>query len=52
MRSIYDLALNFIKSLESYQKEGFLFTGMYPFSRDENTLTIVEFDSVMVRLSN
>jgi FkbM family methyltransferase len=52
MKSIYDHAPHFIESLELYQKEGFLLTGLFPVFRDKNTFIVFEFDAVMVRLSN
>jgi len=49
LKSIYDGAPRYLDALAEFESHGFEITGMYPVSRDKQTLAIVEYDCVMTR---
>lgn len=46
---LYQGMLSYIDSLKFYNDHGFEITGIYPVSRDPDTLTIIEFDCFMTK---
>lgn len=49
LKSIYDGAPRYLDALAEFERHGFEITGMYPVSRDKQTLAVVEYDCVMTR---
>lgn len=49
---IYEDIPDYIESIPTFRKYGFEITGLYPVTRDGNSLAIIEFDCVMTRLPN
>ncbi|PIE57149.1 MAG: FkbM family methyltransferase [Desulfobulbus propionicus] len=47
---LYEGMTNYINTLTEYRKEGFEITGLYPVTRDNNTMFVVEMDCVMKRV--
>ena len=47
---LYEGMPDYIESLGTFKKVGFELTGLYPVSRDPESLTIIELDCVMRRL--
>jgi hypothetical protein len=41
---------DYLESLATYTKAGFVMTGLYPVSRDKQTLALIELDCVMRRV--
>jgi hypothetical protein len=46
---IYDGMARLPEQVAAYEEAGFETTGMFPVSRDEKTLRVIEFDVVMIR---
>jgi FkbM family methyltransferase len=46
---VYDDMMNYHDSLKLYEENSFLVSGLYPVSRDEKSLAIIEYDCIMVR---
>jgi hypothetical protein len=46
---IYDGMPDYITCLQTFREMGFELTGLYPVTRDRDTLVVVEFDCVMQR---
>lgn len=51
LKPIYEGAPHYLEALAEFERLGFEITGMYPVSRDKETLAIVEYDCVLVRTS-
>lgn len=49
LKSIYNGAPRYLDALAEFENQGFEVTGMYPVSRDKQTLAVVEYDCVMTR---
>lgn len=49
LKSIYDGAPRYLDALAEFERQGFEVTGLYPISRDKQTLAVVECDCVMTR---
>ena len=49
LKSIYDGAPHYLDALAEFERLGFEVTGMYPVSRDKESLAVVEYDCVLVR---
>lgn len=49
LRSIYDGAPRYLESLARLEALGFEVTGLYPVTRDNETLAVIEYDCVMTR---
>lgn len=49
LRSIYEGAPRYLDALAEFERLNFEVTGMYPVSRDKNSLAIVEYDCVLTR---
>jgi len=49
LKSIYDGAPRYLDALAEFERKGFEVTGMYPVSRDKQSLAIVEYDCVLTR---
>lgn len=47
---LYEGMPDYLESLSAFKKAGFELTGLYPVSRDPESLTIIELDCVMRRL--
>jgi len=52
LKSIYEGAPRYLEALAEFERQGFEVTGLYPISRDKQTLAIVEYDCVMTRCSS
>lgn len=50
IQAIYENMPNYLQSLTRYTQAGFVMTGLYPVSRDRDTLALIELDCVMRRL--
>lgn len=46
---IYDHMPDYMEALKIYREKGFEITGLYPVSRNQETLMVVEFDCVMIK---
>jgi FkbM family methyltransferase len=46
---IYDGMPTMLEQLQTYQEAGFALSGIFPVSRDQQTLRAIEFDALMVR---
>jgi FkbM family methyltransferase len=49
LKSIYDGAPRYLETLARLEKLGFEVTGLYPISRDKQTLAVIEYDCVLTR---
>ena len=49
IQAIYEGMPDYLESLATYTKAGFVMTGLYPVSRDKRTLALIELDCVMRR---
>lgn len=49
LKSVYAGAPRYLETLAEIERNGFEITGMYPVSRDKQTLAIIEYDCVMSR---
>jgi FkbM family methyltransferase len=49
IQAIYEGIPDYLKSLSVYTKAGFIMSGLYPVSRDKQTLALIELDCVMRR---
>ena len=50
IQAIYDGMPDYLESLTTYTKAGLVMTGLYPVSRDKQTLALIELDCVMRRV--
>lgn len=50
IQAIYEEMPDYLESLTTYTKAGFVMTGLYPVSRDKQTLALIELDCVMRRV--
>jgi len=50
IQAIYKGMPNYLQSLETYTKAGFVMSGLYPVSRDRETLALIELDCIMRRV--
>lgn len=50
IQAIYEDMPDYLESLATYTKAGFVMTGLYPVSRDKDTLALIELDCVMRRV--
>lgn len=50
IQAIYEGMPDYLKSLDVYTKAGFVMSGLYPVSRDRETLALIELDCVMRRV--
>jgi FkbM family methyltransferase len=50
IQAIYEGMPSYLESLATYTKAGFVMTGLYPVSRDRQTLALIELDCVMRRV--
>ena len=48
---IYEGIPDYVESITEFRKHGFEVTGLYPVSRDGDSLVVIEFDCVMVKRS-
>jgi FkbM family methyltransferase len=49
IQAIYEGMPDYLESLATYTKAGFVMSGLYPVSRDKQTLALIELDCVMRR---
>ncbi len=49
---LYDGMPDYLESLNAFQKKGFELTGLYPVSRDHDSLAVIECDCIMRRKMN
>ncbi len=49
LKPIYDGAPHYLQVLDEFERLGFEVTGLYPVSRDKQSLAIIEYDCVMTR---
>lgn len=52
IQAIYKGMPNYLESLDKYTKAGFVISGLYPVSRDRETLALIELDCVMRKLGS
>src|SRR5579863_1295246 len=52
IQAIYKGMPNYLQSLDTYSKAGFVISGLYPVSRDKDTLALIELDCVMRKLGS
>ena len=52
IQAIYKGMPNYLQSLDKYTKAGFVISGLYPVSRDRETLALIELDCVMRRMGS
>lgn len=50
IQAIYEGMPDYLESLATYTKAGFVMSGLYPVSRDKRTLALIELDCVMRRV--
>jgi FkbM family methyltransferase len=50
IQPIYEGVPDYLEALEVYTKAGFVISGLYPVSRDKDTLALIELDCVMRRV--
>jgi hypothetical protein len=50
IQPIYEGVPEYLEALEVYTKAGFVISGLYPVSRDKDTLALIELDCVMRRV--
>jgi FkbM family methyltransferase len=50
IQAIYEKMPDYLQSLAVYTKTGFVMSGLYPVSRDKQTLALIELDCVMRRV--
>src|SRR5690348_1647312 len=50
IQAIYEGMPSYLESLATYTKAGFVMTGLYPVSRDKQSLALIELDCVMRRV--
>ncbi len=50
IQAIYEGMPDYLESLATYTKAGFVMSGLYPVSRDKQTLALIELDCVMRRV--
>lgn len=50
IQAIYDRMPDYLEALGTYTKAGFVMSGLYPVSRDRETLALIELDCVMRRV--
>ena len=50
IQAIYEGMPDYLQSLATYTKAGFVMSGLYPVSRDKQTLALIELDCVMRRV--
>jgi FkbM family methyltransferase len=51
IQAIYEGMPDYLESLATYTKAGFVMSGLYPVSRDKQTLALIELDCVMRRVT-
>jgi len=52
IQPIYEGVPDYLEALEVYTKAGFVMSGLYPVSRDKETLALIELDCVMRRVGS
>ena len=52
IQALYKGMPNYLQSLDKYTKAGFVISGLYPVSRDRETLALIELDCVMRRVGS
>lgn len=52
IQAIYKDMPDYLQALETYTKAGFVISGLYPVSRDRETLALIELDCVMRRVGS
>ena len=50
IQNLYKSTKNYHDVLQEYENNGFQITGMFPVSQNKDNNTIIEFDTVMIRI--